>query len=85
MLLAWPAQAQMPPCPDRGTVVDHLGRKYAEAPVAMGWSSGGVVEVLTSKDGATWTIIVTAPDGTACLVAAGEAWVVVVPTLGERS
>ena len=32
------------------------------------------MEVLTSPDGGTWTIIVTTPQGFACLVAAGEGW-----------
>jgi hypothetical protein len=36
-------------------------------------SNGAVLEVLTSDKG-SWTIIVTRPDGTSCVVAAGEAW-----------
>ena len=37
-LLAWPGSAngQQPGCAPRGDVVNHLGKKYAEAPVAMG-------------------------------------------------
>ena len=30
--------------------------------------------VLTSDDGSTWTIIVSMPNGTSCLLAAGENW-----------
>ena len=30
--------------------------------------------MFTSDGGATWTIILTRPGGTSCLVAAGEAW-----------
>jgi hypothetical protein len=33
--------------------------------------------VLTSDDGATWTIIVSMPNGMSCLLAAGEDWQVV--------
>tara|TARA_Y100000031_G_C8177535_1_gene364822 strand:+ start:176 stop:370 length:195 start_codon:yes stop_codon:yes gene_type:complete len=36
-------------------------------------SSGAVLEVLASKGG-TWTILVTQPNGTSCVVATGEAW-----------
>jgi len=33
-----------------------------------------LVEVLTSDNGSTWTIIVSQPNGTNCLVAAGREW-----------
>ena len=53
----------------------HLANKYSEAPVAVGMAeNGGVIEVLTSTEGGTWTIIITMPDGTSCMVAAGEDW-----------
>lgn len=35
-------------------------------------SAGQVVEVFASETTGTWTITVTRPDGTACLVATGE-------------
>ena len=41
----------------------------------MGLSNnGGVVEILTSPKGVTWTIIITMPNGMSCLVAAGKNW-----------
>jgi len=50
-------------------------KKIAEALVARGVTSGGgLVEVLTDAKGATWTIIVTTPEGVSCLVADGEGW-----------
>ncbi len=59
----------------RDRVLTHLAEKYGEAPVAVGLTSaGGLVEVLTTDDGRTWTIIVTTPQGISCLVAAGEGW-----------
>ena len=68
-----PAQAQQ--CDQRAKVIGHLAQKYQEAPVAIGvTTSGGMVEVLTSGDGGTWTIILSNPNGTSCLVAAGEGW-----------
>ena len=66
---------QQPACTKRGDVVDHLSKKYSEAPVAMGLANnGGVIEVLSSKTGDSWTIIITMPNGTACMIAAGENW-----------
>ncbi len=68
-----PAQTQQ--CDQRTKVIGHLAQKYQEAPVAIGvTTSGGMVEVLTSGDGGTWTIILSNPNGTSCLVAAGEGW-----------
>ncbi len=68
-----PAQTQR--CDQRARVIGHLAQKYQEAPVAIGvTASGGMVEVLTSGDGGTWTIILSDPNGTSCLVAAGEGW-----------
>ena len=74
-VLAEPARAQQPACTNRADVVNHLAQKYAEAPIAMGLANnGGVIEVLSSKTGDSWTIIITMPNGTACMIAAGENW-----------
>ena len=78
MLILWatsnPAAAQAA-CTTRSEVTERLAGDYAEAPVAAGLaSSGAVIELFTSGDGATWTIVLTRPGGTSCLVAAGEAW-----------
>ena len=62
-------------CSPRNDVLGHLAKKYGEAPVALGVTNkGGLVEVLTTGDGNTWTIIVSTPNGTSCMVAAGEGW-----------
>lgn len=73
------AQTQTPApgqqCDQRARVIGHLAQKYQETPVAIGvTASGGMVEVLTTGDGGTWTIILSNPNGTSCLVAAGEGW-----------
>jgi len=62
-------------CDDRDRVLSHLAKKYREAPVAVGLTSGGgLIEVLSTGAGETWTIIVSSSDGVSCLVAAGEGW-----------
>ena len=71
-----PATAQQQAaCAKRTDVLKHLSAKYTEAPVALGLANnGGVIEVLSSKAGASWTIIITMPNGPTCMVAAGENW-----------
>lgn len=71
-----PSQSQGPnQCNKRDNVLTLLANKYKEAPVAVGvTNTGGLVEVLSTGDGNTWTIIVTTPQGMSCLVAAGEGW-----------
>ena len=62
-------------CGARNTVLDYLSTKYEEKPISMGIAANGsLIEVLTSKTGTTFTIIVTVPDGKTCMVAAGEGW-----------
>ncbi|MBT7956332.1 MAG: hypothetical protein HN731_14160 [Rhodospirillaceae bacterium] len=68
-----PSQAQAN-CGERKAIVNILGDRYAEKPVATGMTQGGgVVEVFAARDG-SWTMIVTMPSGYACFMAAGEDW-----------
>ena len=70
-----PAMAQQPLCTERSEVVKQLSSQYSEAPVAMGIANnGGVVEILSSQTGTSWTIILTMPNGVTCMIAAGENW-----------
>ncbi len=67
--------AQQSPCNQRDKVLGHLAQNYQELPVAVGVTNrGALVEVLSTDDGKTWTIIISSPDGKACMVATGEGW-----------
>lgn len=71
---AYPAQAQNK-CGARPDLVRELAQSYEERSIGIGWDNrGGVVEVFSSSDGATWTIVVTLPNGMSCLIAAGQHW-----------
>lgn len=72
------AAGALPQCNDRSIILALLESQYAEAPVAIGVANnGGLVEVLSTGDGDTWSIIITTPKGMSCLVAAGEGWRVI--------
>lgn len=68
-------QAAQSVCAERTALLSSLRREYSESPTALGLASNGsVLELLTTTDGKTWTILMTRPDGTSCVIAAGEAW-----------
>jgi hypothetical protein len=76
MLAAAPpvAHAQLS-CGDRNAMVEQLSRAYGEARKGAGLAGQtALFEVWASDATGTWTILKTAPDGLACVVAAGENW-----------
>ncbi len=76
VLLAGPVPASAAPmCATHKEVTDQLANGFSEVPIAMALTSdGSVIEVFSRGDRATWTIVVTKPDGTSCIVTAGEGW-----------
>lgn len=61
-------------CGSHDAVMQTLNHKFAEKTVSMGLANNGtVVEVLSSPDG-SWTIVMTAPNGVTCMLAAGDHW-----------
>lgn len=64
-----------PACGKRDDVLAQLSARYREAPVGIGVAgNGGLIELLTAGTGATWTLIITLPNGPTCLLAAGQDW-----------
>ena len=62
-------------CFERAALMKHLDGKFSEAPVAAGLAANGsVLEVFSSIEGETWTIVLTQPNGATCVMASGEAW-----------
>ena len=62
-------------CGERDQIVDTLTGRMGET--AQSWGMGPnnrIVEVFASEETGSWTITITAPDGTTCLVAAGQYW-----------
>jgi hypothetical protein len=76
--LAAPAQQQGAApanCVKRSLLLERLAQKFHEQPVAGGLTDNGLLlEVYASRNGETWTIAMTMPNGTTCLVASGQEW-----------
>ncbi len=83
VFLATPAQAQSEPeqsvnglpCHPYNDLASQLDQKYHEAPVSMGiQSNGNLLQVFSSTESGTWTILSIAPNGRPCVLAAGKSW-----------
>ena len=81
------AQSEQASCFERAVIVKHMLNKFNESPVAAGLAANGaVMELLSSPDGGTWSMILTYPNGTSCVMASGEAWMdVPLPKKGTNS
>lgn len=74
MAFTSPAAAQTN-CMKRENALKQLAMGFNETRIAVGVAdNGGLVEVLSSRNGQTWTILMTLPNGISCLMAAGENW-----------
>jgi hypothetical protein len=68
------ASANPPACAPRAAIVQKLDETYKEARQAIALTKqGGLLEIFVSAKG-SWSILVSSPNGKACLVAAGENW-----------
>lgn len=82
VVFSGPAAAQSLSRP-RAEILKILGENYAEVPVEIGLTRAGeVIELFTSRDGSTWSLVVTSPDGLSRVVASGENWLSVRPLPG---
>jgi hypothetical protein len=75
LALAAPAAADPEVCGRRGEVVERLTEAYGERRVGYGLQQAeGVVELYASPATGSWTIILSTPQGLACLLATGRDW-----------
>ena len=62
-------------CAKRDQVVLKLDERFGETLRSIGLhQSDGVVEVYSSEETGTWTILMTRPDGISCLMSSGQMW-----------
>ncbi len=74
ILSLYPTTANAAECGTHKKVTAFLGKKYKEAPIAMGMvSNKGFMEFFVADSG-TWTVLLTTPEGISCIVAAGDSY-----------
>ena len=70
-----PAHAQSTNCAARDVVVERLESKFGETPTGRGLRSATqMVEIWSSAETGSWSILVTRADGVTCLMASGDNW-----------
>lgn len=62
-------------CDKRDKIAERLETRYQEFQRAIGLTNNGrLVELWATEDRATWTLVLTHPNGISCLIAAGVNW-----------
>jgi hypothetical protein len=73
-VLALTPPAAAGPCGSREQIIRELGTIFKEQRTALGLMlTGNLLEVYVATGG-SWTIVVSTPNGLACIVASGENW-----------
>ena len=64
-----------PQCSDRDVLLAWLFHEYRETPAAMALTNSGYVfEIIRSKNGETYTLLIRGPSGPTCVIGAGRDW-----------
>lgn len=81
------AVAQPMNCGPRDQVVRQLEGEFGETSVAMGiaQNGAGIFEIFASEGGASFTLIISLPNGQSCLVGTGTDWQFVFMLKGSES
>ena len=87
VLAASQVRAQPQNCAPRDVVLEKLTEEFSETRRAIGLGTENVVVEIFAATSGSWSIIVTFPNGTTCLVAAGEAFEMIAaphPARGDK-
>lgn len=62
-------------CAKRASLIAQLNERYGESRQSTGLTPNGhVIETYAHPETGTWTILLTLPNGTSCMVASGKAY-----------
>lgn len=75
LIAALPVAANARMCAERAVLTDALAAQYGERFDGGGLrDSQSILEVWVSDETGTWTLLLTQPDGTSCIMASGTGW-----------
>ncbi len=85
VILATQIGFAQPQCDTRASVTEQLAQRYGETRRSLGIAANNaVMEVYASDATGTWTLTVTLPDGSMCLVASGIGYEAITEELPAR-
>lgn len=62
-------------CLPRKELGKRLEQSFSEQPFAYGVTEdGALLEVFSTRDGLTWTLVITSASGQSCVLATGDSW-----------
>lgn len=61
-------------CGSHTDVVSALQREYGEKRISRSLTNGGAVIEVFASEGGSFSVLLTAPNGTACMISAGDSW-----------
>ncbi len=72
-------------CAPHEVVIDYLQNMYQEVIIFSAvHNNGGIIETTVNEKTGTWSLLMTMPMQSTCIIASGDGWRAVVPTLGEK-
>jgi hypothetical protein len=75
---------QLQGCEDHAQIDQRLKIKFREELSAVATNQyGWLVELYTSADGKSWTLVATRPNGPSCVFAIGQDWQMMAPIAGN--
>ena len=77
---AWAQEQSGPQCAKYEDVRDILNTRFKETRQVIGLGRRGGVVIIWASEAGTWTMTISAPNGTTCIVAEGQAF----EALGEQ-
>ena len=70
-----PAHSNPTNCANRSEMVEKLNARFGESRQSIGLTPGGqALEIFAHAETGTWTILLTLPNGTSCMMASGHAY-----------
>ena len=74
-LLLWAPVVWAQACSSRVIIVAMLARNFQEVPVWSGFSGNRTIEIFSREGGKSWTLVISHPNGTSCLITHGDSYI----------
>ena len=81
-----PSYSNAARCAKRTQMIVRLNERFGESLQSMGLTANGqIIETFAHPDNGTWTILLTFPNGTSCMVASGQDFQVINEPAGKKA